>query len=102
MKRKLTKGLKPNQSADLVLREVWRAKDALSVARSHSIDKLFADLRKREKKSGHPVVNLQTKSAGIPVMQRRLDHFFITKSERIGKGTRFTKYSQTNFLLDLK
>ena len=46
---------------DLVLREVWRAKDALSAARGHSIDKLFADLRKREKKSGHPVVNLQTK-----------------------------------------
>jgi phosphopantetheinyl transferase (holo-ACP synthase) len=46
---------------DLVLREVWRAKDALSAARGHSIDKLFADMRKREKKSGHPVVNLQTK-----------------------------------------
>ena len=44
---------------DLVLREVWRAKDALSAARGHSIDKLFADLRKREKHSGHPVVNLQ-------------------------------------------
>ena len=46
---------------DLVLREVWRAKDALSAAHGHSIDKLFADLRKREKKSGHPVVNLQAK-----------------------------------------
>lgn len=46
---------------DLVLREVWRAKDALSAARGHSIDKLFADLRKREKKSGHPLVNLQSK-----------------------------------------
>ena len=46
---------------DLVLREVWRAKDALSAARGHSIDKLFAGLRKREKKSGHPLVNLQAK-----------------------------------------
>jgi hypothetical protein len=46
---------------DLVLREVWRAKDALSAARGHSVEKLFADLRKREKRSGHPVVNLQTK-----------------------------------------
>ena len=46
---------------DLVLREVWRAKDALSAARGHSVDKLFADLRAREKHSGHPVVNLQTK-----------------------------------------
>ena len=44
---------------DLVLREVWRAKDALAVARGHSVDKLFADLREREKESGHRVVNLQ-------------------------------------------
>ena len=44
---------------DLVLREVWRAKDALSAARGHSVDKLFADLREREKKSGHRVINLQ-------------------------------------------
>ena len=43
---------------DLVLREVWRAKDALSAARGHSVDKLFADLREREKHSGHRVVNL--------------------------------------------
>jgi hypothetical protein len=43
---------------DLVLREVWRAKDALSAARGHSVDKLFADLREREKRSGHRVVNL--------------------------------------------
>lgn len=46
---------------DLVLRELWRAKDALSATRGHSIDKLFADLREREKKSGHPIVNFQTK-----------------------------------------
>lgn len=46
---------------DLVLREVWRAKDALSAARGHSVDRLFADARKRQKLSGHPVVNLQTK-----------------------------------------
>ncbi len=44
---------------DMVLREVWRAKDALSAARGHSVDKLFADLRKRENHSGHQVVNLQ-------------------------------------------
>ncbi len=46
---------------DLVLREVWRAKDALSAARGHSIDRLFAEARERQKHSGHPVVNLQTK-----------------------------------------
>jgi hypothetical protein len=44
---------------DLVLREVWRAKDSLSAARGHSVDKLFADLRRRQKQSGHRVVNLQ-------------------------------------------
>jgi hypothetical protein len=47
---------------DLVLREVWRAKDTLSAARGHSVDKLFADLREREKRSGHRVVNL----SGLP------------------------------------
>ncbi len=47
---------------DLVLREVWRAKDALSAARGHSVDKLFADLREREKRSGRRVVNL----SGLP------------------------------------
>jgi len=46
---------------DLVLREIWRIKDKLSAARGHSIDRLFADARKRQKHSGHPVVNLQTK-----------------------------------------
>ena len=45
---------------DLVLREVWRAKDALSTARGHSVEKLFADLREREKCSGHRVVNLSS------------------------------------------
>ena len=59
---KTTQTTHPATEGDLVLREVWRAKDALSAARGHSIDKLFADLRKREKKSGHPLVNLQAKA----------------------------------------
>ena len=48
-------------TGDLVLQEIWRIKDELSAARGHSIDRLFADARKRQKLSGHPVVNLQTK-----------------------------------------
>ncbi len=56
-----TQTVNTEMEGDLVLREVWRAKDALSAARGHSIDKLFADLRQREKKSGHPLVNLQAK-----------------------------------------
>ena len=46
---------------DLVLREIWRIKDKRSAARGHSIDRLFAEARERQKHSGHPVVNLQTK-----------------------------------------
>ncbi len=49
---------------DLVLREVWRAKDALSAARGHSVDKLFDGLREREKHSSHRVVNLSRKKTG--------------------------------------
>ena len=46
---------------DLVLQEIWRIKDELSAARGHDIHRLFADARKRQELSGHPVVNLQTK-----------------------------------------
>jgi hypothetical protein len=41
---------------DVVLQEVWRAKDALSAQYGHDLDKLFAETRKREKLSGHPLV----------------------------------------------
>ena len=58
---KTTQTIPTETEGDLVLREVWRAKDALSSARGHSVEKLFADLRKREKNSGHPLVNLQSK-----------------------------------------
>jgi hypothetical protein len=46
---------------DLVLQEIWRIKDELSAARGHDVHSLFAAARKRQKLSGHPVVNLQTK-----------------------------------------
>lgn len=49
-----------SQSADLVLQEIWRIKDELSAARGHGVHCLFADARKRQKLSGHPVVNLQS------------------------------------------
>lgn len=44
-------------TGDLVLQEVWRAKDTLSAQYGHDLDKLFAETRKREKLSGHPLVN---------------------------------------------
>ena len=53
------KELKPNQSTDLVLQEIWRIKDKLSASYGHDVDRLFADARKRQNLSGHPVVNLQ-------------------------------------------
>ena len=52
---------KLNQSTDLVLQEIWRIKDTLSAAYGHDVDRLFAEARERQKHSGHPVVNLQTK-----------------------------------------
>lgn len=51
----------PEMEADLVLREIWRAKDALSAAHGHSVGRLFAGLRRRERQSGHPLVNFQAK-----------------------------------------
>ncbi|PYV61638.1 MAG: hypothetical protein DMG97_42550 [Acidobacteria bacterium] len=41
---------------DVVLQEVWRAKDVLSAQYGHDLDKLFSETRKREKLSGHPLV----------------------------------------------
>jgi hypothetical protein len=46
----------------LVLQEIWRIKDTLSASYGHDVDRLFAEARKRQKLSGHPIVNLQTKS----------------------------------------
>jgi hypothetical protein len=43
-------------TGDLVLQEVWRAKDTLSAQYDHDLDKLFAETRKHEKLSGHPLV----------------------------------------------
>lgn len=49
-----------NGTGDLVLQEIWRIKDELSAAHRHDIHHLFADARKRQQQSGHPVVNLET------------------------------------------
>ena len=49
-------------TGDLVLRAVWRAKDTLSAAYGHNLDKLFAEMSKRELKSRHPLVKLPAKA----------------------------------------
>ena len=46
---------------DVVLQEIWRIKDTLSASYGHDVDRLFAESRKNQKRSGHTVVNLQTK-----------------------------------------
>ena len=50
---------------DLVLQEIWRIKDELSAARGHDVHRLFAEARKREKRSGHPLANL-------PIQRRKV------------------------------
>ena len=50
------KRVNPTAEADLVLQEVWRAKDTLSAQCGHDLDKLFAETRQREQLSGHPLV----------------------------------------------
>jgi hypothetical protein len=45
-------------AADEVLREVWRIKDELSASYNHDLERLFADARERQRKSGRPSVNL--------------------------------------------
>ena len=47
-----------NAGGDLVLQEIWRIKDESSAARGHDVHRLFAGARKRQKLSGHRVVNL--------------------------------------------
>lgn len=49
-------GLK--EDADLVLREVWRIKDGLSLERKHDVHRLFAEARQRQHRSGRAVVTL--------------------------------------------
>ena len=48
-------------TGDLVLQEVWRAKDTLSAQYGHDLDKLFVETSQREKTSGHPLANLPIK-----------------------------------------
>lgn len=49
------------RTGDLVLREVWRAKDTLSASYGHDLDKLFAETHEHEKHSSHPIANLTVK-----------------------------------------
>ena len=56
---KITETRTKKATGDVVLQEIWRIKEELSASYGHDVDKLFTETRKREKRSGHPVVNLQ-------------------------------------------
>jgi len=43
---------------DGVLQEIWRIKDTLSASYGHDMHRLFAETRKDEELSGHPLVSL--------------------------------------------
>ena len=62
---KTTKEPPATSGGDLVLQEIWRIKDKLSAARGRDVHRLFADLRKREKRSGHPL-------AKLPIQRRKV------------------------------
>ncbi len=62
---KTTKEPPAISGGDLVLQEIWRIKDELSAARGHDVHRLFAEARKREKRSGHPLANL-------PIQRRKV------------------------------
>ena len=59
MNSKLTSTQSESGVADDVLREVWRIKDQLSASYGHDLNRLFAEARERQRKSGRPSVNLQ-------------------------------------------
>ena len=54
--------VKPATTGDVVLQEIWRAKDRLSSAYGHDLDKLLVLTRQREKESGHQVVSFEQPS----------------------------------------
>ncbi len=62
---KTTKEPPATSGGDLVLQEIWRIKDELSAARGNDIHRLFAEMRKREKHSGHPL-------AKLPIQRRKV------------------------------
>jgi hypothetical protein len=47
-----------SSQGDVVLQGVWQAKDTLSAAYEHDIDRLFEETRARQRDSGHNIVNL--------------------------------------------
>lgn len=53
---KTTDAQRAKPTGDVVLQEIWRIKGTLSASYGHDVKRLFAETRKREKLSGHPLV----------------------------------------------
>lgn len=51
----------PNRADDEVLREVWKNRDKMSAEAGFDVDRLFDQLRERQKTSGHKVVSFAKK-----------------------------------------
>lgn len=51
-------------AADPLLQEIWAARKALAESCGHDIDRLFAEARQRQRKSGRPSVNLEKQKKG--------------------------------------
>lgn len=60
MNTRATPAQSKNGVGDDVLREVWRIKDELSASYGHDLNRLFAETRENQRKSGRPSVNLET------------------------------------------
>jgi hypothetical protein len=58
-------------TVNVVLQEIWRAKDALGARYDHDLDKLAAAMRERQKRSGHRVVSFQKRSERSASRQER-------------------------------
>ena len=61
MMRKTSEIKTTETTGDVVLQEIRRIKAALSASYGHDVDRLFAESRERQKRSGHLVVNLEAK-----------------------------------------
>lgn len=48
-----------------MLDEIWRMKGVLSATYGQDVDRLFAEARERQRRSGHPVVDLQRKQRKV-------------------------------------
>jgi hypothetical protein len=58
--------LELKESIDVVLEEIWAAKDKIAAECDYDVDKLFERARARQKKSGRPSVNLQGQRQSQP------------------------------------